>query len=82
MPDGDRAVVFDWTGGRVSGPNLVCLDRHGNVRWIAELPTNDPFDCFVGIRQDGESIFASSMSGYAVQIEPGTGQILKIQFTK
>jgi hypothetical protein len=80
--DGSRAVLFDWMDGRSQDRNLVCVDPHGNVRWIAELPTTDPIDCFVDIRQDGELLLANSTSCYAVWIEPNTGQILKIQFTK
>jgi hypothetical protein len=82
LPNGRRAVVFNWMGGPPRDRNLVCMDSHGNVSWMAELPTTDPNDCFVGVRQDGELLLANSMSAYAVWIDPVTGRTLKIQFTK
>lgn len=83
LPDGaGRLVVFDWETDSRSDENLVCLEPDGHLRWTAKLPTSDPTDCFVGVRMDGNLVFANSWSGCAVRLDPATGRTLRTQFTK
>jgi len=82
LPDGSRAIVFDWTNSQGQDRNLVCTEPDGRVRWTAELPTTDPTDCFVAVRQDRDWLLANTWSCYVVWIDPATGQTLKTQFTK
>jgi hypothetical protein len=74
--------VFDWENGPMNDENLVCLDTDGRVRWRAKLPTSEPGDCFVTVTLDGDLVRASSMSYYAVWIDPVTGEMLRSNFTK
>ena len=82
LPDGARAIILDWTNSQGPDQNLVCTEPDGRVRWTAELPTTDPTDCFVAVRQDGNRLLANTMSCHAVWIDPATGQTLKTQFTR
>jgi hypothetical protein len=82
LPNGERAIVFDWMDGPRPDRNLVCTKPDGGVKWVAELPTTDPIDCFVGVRQDQDSLLANTMSGYAIWIDSVTGKTLRNQFTK
>jgi hypothetical protein len=80
---GDRVVVFAWE--TISGQkreNLVCLDVDGHIKWTAKLPTNDPTDCFVAVRMDGDLVLANSFSCYAVWLDAATGRTIRAQFTK
>lgn len=82
--DAGRLVVFEWGPAPGSGPeeNLVCFEPDGRVRWKAKLPTSDPGDCFVGVTLEGDLIRANSWSGYAVWLNPRTGEAVRTQFTK
>ena len=82
LPDGGRAIIYDWMDGPRPNRNLVCVELDGNVRWVAELPTTDTADCFTGVKRDGVLLLANTWSGYAVWIDPVTGKTLRCQFTK
>jgi len=83
LPNGSgRLVVFEWGPGQEPEQNLMCFEPDGRVRWRATLPTNDPGDCFVAVKLDGDLIRANSMSCYAVWLDPRTGETLRTQFTK
>jgi hypothetical protein len=83
LPDGaGRVVVYEWEAGSKRDENLVCLGDDGQVRWKAQLPTNELADCFVGVRIENDLVVANSFSCYAVWIDPATGLTLRTQFTK
>ena len=82
LPDGGRAIVYEWTSGSLPERNLSCVEASGEVRWVAELPNLSGSDCFVSVRRDGNDLVANTFSGYAVRIDSATGERLSIKFTK
>jgi hypothetical protein len=60
--------------------NLFCLDRDGQIAWIASLP--ETYDRFVEIRVGPVGLLANSHSGYLVTLEPATGRVIDQVFTK
>jgi outer membrane protein assembly factor BamB len=75
-------VVFEWATGSKPDENLACLDSDGHVKWTAKLPMGQPGDCYVAVALEDDLIRASSMSGYAIWLDPRTGNVLRTQFTK
>jgi hypothetical protein len=67
------------------GRNLVAADRHGAEVWRAKpVIFGDPRqeDCFTSIQWDGASLTASTWSGYKVAVDPETGEVSILAFTK
>ena len=56
--------------------NLCCIDRGGNIKWIAELPSNDA-DSYVSIKLTDNTICANSFSSYYCIIDVDSGRILE-----
>ena len=83
LPSGaGRLTLYDWETISSIRENLVCIDLDGNVKWQAQLPTNDPLDCFVAVRMDGDLMRANSWSCYVVWLDAATGRTIRTQFTK
>ena len=83
LPDNSgRLVVFEWAQGSEPDENLLCFEPNGRVRWKAKLPTTDLGDCFVDVTIEGGLVRAKSMSCYAVWLDPQTGEVVRMQFTK
>ncbi len=74
--------MFDWAGASRQDKNLVCLGPDGHIRWVAELPTTDPNDCFTAVGRDGGLLLANTWSCFAVWIDPDTGRTVRSEFTK
>lgn len=63
------------------GRNLVATDRNGVELWRA-TPVNDRHDCFTAIRWDGVSLTAHTWACYKVSIDPDSGDVTVLAFTK
>lgn len=79
-------TLYDWMADDVrDGRNLVATDRHGAELWRAKpVIFNDPRqeDCFTAIRWDGASLTAYTWSGYKVSVDPDSGEVTVLEFTK
>lgn len=79
-------TLYDWMADDVrDGRNLVATSRDGTELWRAQpVMFNDPGreDCFTNIRWDGVHLTAFTWSGYKVSVDPDSGQITIIEFTK
>jgi hypothetical protein len=82
LPGGDKAVLYDMPPDRahVVG-NLACEAADGTLRWSASPGTLGP-DAFVAVRTDGELLLANTWSGYALWLDPGSGEEVRREFTK
>ena len=60
--------------------NLMRFDEYGKRIWFAEAIENN--DIFVYASLDGQNLFASTWSCYAVQLDLETGHIMTRVFTK
>jgi hypothetical protein len=81
----DRKItLYDWMLPGVSdGRNLICTDRDGNLLWRAVPPFLDNgADCFTGIRWDGSDLTVWSWSCYKAKLDPQTGKLSDLVFTK
>ena len=82
---GNRIIVlFDPEAPRNGSgtfQNLFALRANGNRDWIAELPTNESSDVYVGVASK-TPLLANSWSCYMCEIEPTTGRIKARVFTK
>jgi outer membrane protein assembly factor BamB len=62
-PDANlRSIFFE---------NLLCIDQAGTPIWKAKLPTSP--DVFVTAIVDSEGIWATTWSGFRIQIDKYTG---------
>jgi len=81
LPDGSSIVLLDWMAEMSKdGRNLMRLDVEGRVLWTAS--PLDSTDCFVGIDWDGSELRANTMSCYRVSIDPNSGRVEVLHFTK
>lgn len=79
----DRAIVLlEATPGYRPVQNIVLIDRQGEVRWRAELPTSGGGESYTSFSQDGRGLVAQSWSGHKVVLDPGSGRILSRTFNK
>lgn len=79
-------TLYDWMADEVrDGRNLIATDRNGVELWRAK-PVNygDPErqDCFTAIRWDGATLTAYTWSCYKVSVDPGSGEVTVLEFTK
>jgi hypothetical protein len=82
LPDGSRAILYDWMD---AGRNNLIIQRPDGERIKPEppfLPTDPAEDCFVSVDWNGESLIAHSYSCYRTSIDPLTGQVTILAFTK
>ena len=84
LADGAGSIVlYDWMAEEVKGGrNLVRVDADGNVLWKAAPPTNGMQDCFTRMLWDGRSLTANTWSCYRVSVDPQTGNVTVLEFTK
>lgn len=79
-------TLYDWMAEEVrDGRNLIATDRHGLEVWRAKpVFFDDPSceDCFTAVRWDGARLTAHTMSCYKVSVDPDTGELSDIEFTK
>lgn len=79
-------TLYDWMADDVrDGRNLIATNRHGVEVWRAKpVIFNDPRqqDCFTAIRWDGTNLTAHTWSCYKVSIDPDSGHVTVIEFTK
>ena len=74
-------TLYDWMADDVrNGRNLVATDRNGAEIWRAKPVISK--DCFTAIRWDGVSLTAYTWSGYKVCVDPDTGEVTVLEFTK
>lgn len=79
-------TLYDWMATDVrDGRNLIATNRQGTEIWRA-MPVfyGDPQqqDCFTAIRWDGVNLTAYTWSGYKVSIDPESGAVSVLEFTK
>jgi hypothetical protein len=79
-------TLYDWMATDVrDGRNLIATNRQGTETWRA-MPVfyGDPQqqDCFTAIRWDGVNLTAYTWSGYKVSIDPDSGAVSVLEFTK
>jgi hypothetical protein len=79
-------TLYDWMADDVrDGRNLIATDRNGVELWRAK-PVNfgdpDRQDCFTAIRWDGVNLTAYTRSCYKVSIDPNSGEVTILAFTK
>jgi hypothetical protein len=60
--------------------NLLRVDHGGNIVWKAELPGSH--DVFADVQMKADGLYAHSMSGYLLKLDPSTGRILERTFVK
>jgi hypothetical protein len=84
LPSGkDTVVVYDWMQfGQNRAENLERLSHDGATIWRAKLPTSDGVDCFVSVTWDADCLRANTWGGWAVWLNPETGEALRMQFVK
>jgi len=76
-------VLYDWMAEEVKdGRNLMRIDVEGNILWKASPPTNNMQDCFTRIRWDGRALSANTWSCYRVAVDPDSGEVTVLEFTK
>jgi len=79
-------TLYDWMADDVrDGRNLIATDRNGVEVWRAKpVIFDDPRqqDCFTSIRWDGINLTAHTWSCYKVAVDPDTGDITVLEFTK
>jgi hypothetical protein len=66
-------------------PNIVRCNSRGEIIWAAELPEAQPLgqpDAYVSAAGVDGHLVANSWSGFRVLIDPATGKIVSIEFTK
>jgi hypothetical protein len=67
------------------GRNLIATDRNGVELWRAK-PVNygapERQDCFTAIRWDGVNLTAHTSSCYKVSVDPDSGEVTVLEFTK
>lgn len=83
LENGDRVIVCPWdetSAFRLE--NLVCVDKAGKLRWRARLPDNSGSDCFVGVGFEGGVLFATTWSGYRIELQSSGGEHLQSKFVK
>jgi hypothetical protein len=61
--------------------NLVALNRSGQLKWTAELPTSDPGDRYYKIAST-DPLIAYSVRSYDCFIDLRSGHIMHKYFTK
>lgn len=86
LPNDATVTLYDWMAEDVrDGRNLIATDRNGAELWRAK-PVNfgdlDIQDCFTAIRWDGVDLTAHTWSCYRVSVNPDSGEITVLEFTK
>jgi outer membrane protein assembly factor BamB len=84
LPEGGGAVVLLDYMARTNrtDSNLVCVDCDGQVVWQASLGSLSSPDAFVSLELVGDELLANSWAGWCVAIDPTTGDIRGVKFTK
>lgn len=79
-------TLYDWMAEDVrDGRNLIATNRDGVEVWRAKpVVFNDPRqqDFFTSIRWDGVSLTAFTFSCYKVSVDPDSGDVTILEFTK
>lgn len=79
-------TLYDWMADDVrDGRNLIATDRNGVELWRAQpVISGDPQrqDCFTAIRWDGINLTAHTWSCYKVSVDPDSGEVTVLEFTK
>ena len=81
--EGGSIVLYDWMAEEVSdGRNLIRVGPKGNILWKASPPTTGMQDCFTHMQWDGQTLTANTWSCYRVGIDPQSGDVTVLEFTK
>jgi hypothetical protein len=82
LPNGCRALLYDMpiTGAHVV-ENLVCETPNGSLLWTASPGELGP-DEFVAVHFDGTMLVANTWSGFALWLDPMSGQEVRRAFIK
>ncbi len=76
-------VLYDWMAEEMKdGCNLMLVDSEGNILWKASPPTTGKQDCFTRMQWDGQTLIAHTWSCYRVSVDPQTGAVAVLAFTK
>lgn len=79
-------TLYDWMADEVrDGRNLIATDRDGAELWRAKpVGYGDPErkDCFTAIRWDGVNLTAYTWSCCKVSVNPDSGGVTVLEFTK
>lgn len=83
LPDNAGSIVlYDWMAEDVrDGRNLMRVDPDGNILWKASPPTGKQ-DCFTRLQWDGHTLTANTWSCYRVKVDPQSGNVIVLEFTK
>lgn len=76
--EGGSILLYDWVAGEVDyGCNLMRVDPSGNILWEALPPTTGMQDCFTHMHWDGQTVTASTWSGYRSGIDTRNGNVTR-----
>ena len=82
--DGRIIVLTNWRYGH-KGRNIYCFDSSGSLAWrIEESPYGPrPAAPYTGLRIDHQGrVIAGQMDGYDYEVDPRTGRIEYLGFSK
>jgi hypothetical protein len=96
IPGGEDAIVLlKYMGAPQRFPNVLRVDRDGEIKWrakppgIADVPSgmarflDDVNDAWVAVRwEKRRGLTANSWSCFYCTLDPGTGAITSAEFTK
>jgi hypothetical protein len=83
LPNDFTVTLYDWMAQDVrDGRNLIATNRHGEEVWRATPLYPGQKDCFTKIYWDGVNLTAHTWSCYKVAIDPDTGAVAIVEFTK
>ena len=79
-----KITLYDWMLPAVAdGRNLICTDQDGKVLWKATPPfLGNEADRFTQIRWDGHDLRVWTWSCYTAKLDPETGALSELVFTK
>jgi hypothetical protein len=82
IENGERCVLIldPDSSTRSRFENMICIDRIGDINWIAKLPTNP--DVFLDVQATDEGLVAKTWSGFKLILNPNTGAELERTFVK
>lgn len=84
LPYGDVYVVrIEPEPGHIMNENVFGIHRNGRILWRIEKKKHVYDDSpYMGIYRHGETVHAGNLDGDVLVIDPGTGRIIEVKFTK
>jgi hypothetical protein len=62
-------------------PNVIVLDKKGNILWVAEPPTTK-YDIYARIYFEEDKFFAVTNAGQVHEIDEATGKVVNSRMVK